>query len=199
MHNQSLLTAKTICVYCGSSSNVDEKYFSMAREMGKILAQRGYEVVYGGGQTGLMGALANAALTENGRVIGIIPGHIDQREIRHEGLSELHVVDSMHKRKQMMADRSDAFIILPGGMGTMEEFFEILTWRQLGLHDKAILIFNFESYWDQLMALVRYMSAENFAKVDDLALFYECRSIPEVMAKLSDLTIACKDFQKNSV
>jgi uncharacterized protein (TIGR00730 family) len=158
---------QNICVYCGSSGRAPEVYKDAAVLMGKILGEAGRTLVYGGGSVGLMGLVANSTLGNGGRAIGIIPRHIEAREIGHPDLTELHVVDSMHVRKQMMVDRSDAFIILPGGIGTMDEFFEIMTWRQLGLHDKPIIIVNVNGYWTTIIETLKVMVREKFLRQED--------------------------------
>lgn len=133
---------KNICVFCGSSTIVDGKYLRAARDVGVMLAQNGYGVVYGGGNIGLMGAAADAALEAGGKVIGVIPKFLRDKEVAHKGLTELHLTETMHERQVGMAERSDAFVVLPGGLGTLAEFFEVLTWKQLGLHDKPIMLVN---------------------------------------------------------
>lgn len=152
----------SVCVYCGSSSRVDGAYREAARRLGALLARSGIELVYGGGRVGLMGLVADAALAEGGRVIGIIPRHIQELEVDHAGLTELVVVDSMHERKRMMVDRSDAFVVLPGGLGTLDEAFEVITWKQLRLHDKPIVIADIEGYWAPLRALFDHITASGF-------------------------------------
>ncbi|MDB5490977.1 MAG: Lysine decarboxylase family [Micavibrio sp.] len=158
---------QNICVYCGSSGRAPDVYKDAAVLMGKILGEAGHTLVYGGGSVGLMGLVANSTLSNGGTAIGIIPRHIEAREIGHPDLTELHVVDSMHVRKQMMVDRSDAFIILPGGIGTMDEFFEIMTWRQLGLHDKPIVIVNVNGYWTTIIETLEVMVREKFLRQED--------------------------------
>ena len=160
-------TVKSVCVYCGSSGQVDEIFKQSATALGKIFAEAGIRVVFGGGRVGLMGLVSDAAMMHGGTVIGIIPEHIAEKEIAHSGLTELHVVESMHERKQMMVDRADAFVILPGGLGTMDEFFEILTWWQLGLHDKPIVIANIDGYWTPLLALIDNIIDHKFARQSD--------------------------------
>lgn len=171
---------KNICVYCGSSNNVDPDFKEAAHELGVLLAKNEMNVVYGGGNVGLMGIVANAALTSGADVIGIIPSHIADIEVAHEKLSELHVVDTMHERKQMMVDRSDAFLILPGGLGTMDEFFEIFTWWQLGLHDKPVIIVNLKGYWTPLLALIDNIINEKFAREADRAFLSVVDTIEEI-------------------
>ncbi len=135
---------KSICVFCGSSYGALEAYADIARETGRAIAEQGYTLVYGGAKVGLMGTVADAALAAGGKVIGVLPRSLQDKEIGHEGLSELHLVDSMHERKAMMADLSDAFIALPGGVGTLEEIFEVWTWGQLGYHKKPCGFLNAE-------------------------------------------------------
>lgn len=159
---------RSVCVYCGSSNFVDEAYKQAAKQTGHLLATAGLEIVYGGGNVGLMGITADAALAAGGRVIGIIPDHIQKFEVDHTGLTELHVVDSMHTRKRMMVERSDAFIVLPGGIGTLDEMFEIITWRQLQLHAKPVLIVNINGFWDPLLALMDHMQATGFMRKPNL-------------------------------
>lgn len=158
----------SVCVYCGSSNYVDEAYKHAAKQTGHLLATAGLEIVYGGGNVGLMGITADAALAAGGRVIGIIPDHIQKFEVDHTGLTELHVVDSMHTRKRMMVERSDAFIVLPGGIGTLDEMFEIITWRQLQLHAKPVIIVNINGFWDPLLALMDHMQNTGFMRKPNL-------------------------------
>lgn len=160
---------KAVCIYCGSSNAVADSYKQAATRTGQLLAQAGIEVVYGGGRVGLMGLSADAALAAGGRVVGIIPEHIQKLEVDHRGLSELVVVDSMHTRKRMMVERSDAFIILPGGIGTLDELFEIITWRQLQLHTKPVIVVNVDGFWDPLLALMAHLETTGFMRKPNLA------------------------------
>ncbi len=153
-----------ICVYCGSNPGGDPIYVRNAQQMGRLLASRGITVVYGGGRVGLMGALAEAALAAGGEVIGIIPEMLERREVAFRGLTELHVVHSMHERKQMMADLSDGFIAMPGGFGTFEEFCETLTWAQLGMHAKPCGLLNVKGFYDPLLALFDHAAAEKLLR-----------------------------------
>lgn len=162
---------KNVCVYCGSSSRVDDAYKNAATSLGKLIASEGWGVVYGGGRVGLMGLVADSALENGAPVIGIIPEHIQEREVEHTDLTELHIVDTMHVRKQMMVDKSQAFVILPGGLGTLDELFELLTWKQLGLHDKPIVIVNLNGYWSKLIESVKNIAGEGFMREEDLGLF----------------------------
>lgn len=179
-----MIEMKGVCVYCGSSAQVDEVYRQAARELGATLAQAGLQVVFGGGRVGLMGLVSDAALEHGGKVIGIIPSHIADKEIAHSGLTELHVVETMHERKQMMVDRADAFVILPGGLGTLDEFFEIFTWWQLGLHDKPVIIVNVAGYWTKLLDLIDHLIASKFARPSDREFLCVIDSVDEVLDAL---------------
>jgi len=175
---------KTVCIYCGSSGRVDERYKAATMELGKLLAGKGYDLVYGGGLTGLMGIAAEAFMQQGARVVGVIPGHLVRKEVAHEGLTELHVVETMHERKKIMVDRSDAFLILPGGLGTMDEFFEAFTWWQLGLHDKPIVIVNIDGFWDKLLDLLSHLAAEGFcsqAHLNHLIVVDKVGEVPEAL------------------
>lgn len=152
-----------LCVYCGSSGAVDPRYREAARELGERLAAAGVELVFGGGRIGLMGVLADAALAAGGRVVGVMPERLRDAELAHRNASELVITANMHDRKRVMAERADAFAVLPGGIGTLDEMFEILTWRQLGLHDKPIFLVDVADYWRPLRALLDYIVAQHFA------------------------------------
>jgi uncharacterized protein (TIGR00730 family) len=140
------------CVFCGASSGHDPRYVAYAKTLGTAIAQAGIELVYGGGRTGLMGAVADAATAAGGSVIGIIPRQLDEREVAHQGISDLRIVESMHERKALMAELSDGFIALPGGFGTFEEFCEAVTWVQLGIQHKPCVLANLDGYYDPLVA-----------------------------------------------
>ena len=175
---------KSVCVYCGSSSRVDQIYKDAAVELGQTLAKSGWDVVYGGGRVGLMGLVADSALQAGSKVVGIIPKHIEAREVQHTELSELHVVDSMHIRKQMMVDRSDAFVILAGGLGTLDEFFELLTWKQLGMHDKPIVMVNINGYWTKMVEAIQYIADQKFMRIEDFGMFRVVENVSDVAAAL---------------
>jgi uncharacterized protein (TIGR00730 family) len=177
----------SICVYCGSSADVAQSYKDAAVELGRYAGEQGVEVVYGGGRVGLMGLVADAALAAGGRVTGIIPRHILDMEVAHQTLTELIVVDDMHQRKRMMFDRSEAFIVLPGGLGTLDEGFEILTWKQLGLHDRPIIVANIDGYWDPLLALVRNGVDAGFIRPGHAHLFEEVSGIDALLERLPTL------------
>ena len=151
-----------ICVFCGSASGRAPTYTAAARELGQLLAKRGIGLVYGGGNVGLMGELADAVLDAGGRAIGVIPQQLVDREIAHGGLTELHVVENLHQRKALMAELADAFLTLPGGVGTMEELFEVWSWGRLGLHSKPCGLLNVDGYFDSLRTLTDQMVTEGF-------------------------------------
>ena len=155
---------RRICVFCGSSSGARPVYQQAAQTVGQLLCRRGIELVYGGGRVGLMGIVANACLNEGGRVIGVIPQALADKEVAHTGLTELRIVTSMHERKSLMADLSDAFMALPGGFGTWEEFFEVLTWAQLGIHRKACGVLNVGGYYDPLLQMADRALSEGFVR-----------------------------------
>ncbi|MDX2232743.1 MAG: TIGR00730 family Rossman fold protein [Leptolyngbyaceae cyanobacterium bins.349] len=157
---------KSICVFCGSSLGARPAYQEAAKQLGQILAERGLQLVYGGGNVGLMGIVADATLAAGGEAIGVIPEFLAVKEIAHMNLTQLHVVPSMHDRKAMMADLADGFIALPGGFGTFEEFCEILTWAQLGLHPKPQGLLNVEGYYDPLLQLFDQAVREKFLRAD---------------------------------
>ena len=141
----------SVCVYCGSRAGDDAVFEQAARRLGDALGARGAQLVYGGGRVGLMGAVADATLAAGGRVVGVIPQALMLREVGHRGLSELHVVQTMHERKRLMAERADAFVALPGGIGTLEELYEVWSWQQLGYHDKPVALLNVDGYYDALL------------------------------------------------
>ena len=153
-----------LCVFCGSSTGLDPAFASAARTLATELAARGIDVVYGGGNVGLMGMVADAALAAGGRVIGVIPHALVTRELAHQGLSEIHVVDSMHERKALMSSLSDGFIALPGGFGTLEEFCEAVTWTQLGVHAKPCGLLNVAGFYDGLLSFLEHALAEEFLR-----------------------------------
>jgi uncharacterized protein (TIGR00730 family) len=155
---------RSVCVFCGSLAGNRDEYAEAARGMGKAIASRGLELVYGAGHIGLMGILADAALEAGGQVIGVIPQALVDRELAHRGLTELVIVETMHQRKARMADRSDAFVALPGGYGTLDETFEILTWAQLGLHTKPVGMLNVGGFFDPLLAWMDRAVAEGFLR-----------------------------------
>lgn len=169
--NQEL---RTLCVYCGSSDRVHSDYLQAAREMGAAAARRGLDIVYGAGSTGLMGAVANGAIQAGGRVIGVIPEYFNTPQLAHNGLARLEVVDTIHTRKARLVELGDAFIALPGGYGTFEEFFEVLTWAQIGLHRKPVGLLNVNGYFSPLLEMVEHARREGFIYDEHRSLFSAC-------------------------
>ncbi len=156
------MSRPSLCVYCGSRPGERAEYAAAARQIGRAIGERGWQLVYGGGRAGLMGLVADAALAAGAPVVGVIPQSLMDREVGHQGLTELHVVETMHQRKRMMAERSDAFVALPGGIGTFEEIFEVWSWRQLGYHDKPLGLLNTAGYYDALLAFMAQTVAQGF-------------------------------------
>ena len=155
---------KRICVFCGSNAGARSEYAEAARALATVLAERKLGIVYGGGNVGLMGVLADAALARGGEVIGVIPQKLVDKEVAHRGVTELLVVETMHERKALMNDLSDAFLALPGGFGTLDEFFEVLTWSQLGFHGKPCALLNVSGYYDGMLAMLDHAVTERFLR-----------------------------------
>ena len=176
----------SLCVYCGSRDGLDPAHLAAAREVGRQIGQRGWRLVYGGGSTGLMGAVADASLAANAHVIGVIPHRLIQKELGHGGVSELQVVDSMHERKHKMAMQSDAFIALPGGIGTMEEIFEVWTWRQLGYHRKAVGLLSVAGYYDELLRFIDRSRDSGFLWPDVQELLLVDTDITNLLDRIED-------------
>lgn len=162
--------AFSICVYCGSRPGTEPAFAEAAREVGLWIAQNKGQLVYGGGHNGLMGMMADACLQAGGRVVGVIPKALVEKEWAHTGCSELHVVENMHERKRLMAERADAFLAMPGGIGTFEEFFEVWTWRQLGYHDKPVGLLNIQGYYDNLLAFLSTSVQQGFMNAEQMQL-----------------------------
>lgn len=181
---------KAVCVFCGSAPGARPSYSTAARELGTALARAGKTLVYGGGRLGLMGIVAEAALQAGGRVVGVIPKMLIERELAHVKLTEQHVVNSMHERKTLMAELSDAFVGLPGGMGTFDELVEIVTWAQLGLHTKPVICANIESYFDKMYGMLDYAVAEGFVTAESRARWRNAETVPAVMQLLSKEGVA---------
>lgn len=175
---------KTLCVYCGSSPGVDPLYAQAAKAVGARLAQRGVTLVYGGGQVGLMGLMADACLDGGGHVIGVIPDFLHHKEIAHPRVPDMRIVSSMHERKQIMADEADAFLALPGGIGTMEEIFEVWTWSQLGRHLKPVGLLNVNGYYDGLLDFLDRMRGEGFIAPHHRAMLVSNGDLDQVLEKL---------------
>ena len=155
---------KSIAVFCGSSPGLNPAYTAATKTLGEIMAEQGITLVYGAGNVGLMGVVADAVLSKNGKVIGTIPQFLVDKEVAHYGITELIITETMHERKQKMVDVAEGIIVLPGGIGTLDEFFEMFTWQQLGLHDKPIGILNVNGYYDHILAHIQHMVKEGFLK-----------------------------------
>lgn len=155
---------KSVCVFCGASNNVPKKFLDIGAKFGEILAARDVTLVYGGGDCGVMGAVANSTMKHGGHATGVFPVSLRNLENEHQSLTEIIIVNTMHERKQLMFEKSDAFIVFPGGFGTMDEMFEIITWKQLQLHHKPVVIFNYQHYWDPLIALMDNIIDNGFAR-----------------------------------
>lgn len=188
---------KQVCVYCSARDAVDVSYIEAAKKLGKILADHDKSLIYGGGSTGLMGAVTDGVIEAGGYVTGIIPEHLRDVEKMHQDVQNLIVVETMHQRKQRMAEMADAFVILPGGFGTMDEFFEILTWRQLGLHDKPILLVNMDGYWAHLISLIEEMLTKKFISPEDITQFVIIDSIDQVLPTLENQPESCVPTRTN--
>lgn len=178
-----------ICVFCGSSPRVDERYKQAAIELGRRIAEAGCTLVYGGGKVGLMGLLADAALSAGGSVVGVIPDFLRELEVGHGAVTELVVTDSMHSRKREMYERSDAFVTLPGGLGTLDETLEVLTWTQLQLSAKPIVLVDVAGYWRPLIDLVDHIVREGFARPENQASFKVIDRVEDVLPALATLTV----------
>jgi uncharacterized protein (TIGR00730 family) len=179
------VSIKSICVYCGSSAGKSQVFVEAAKALGRELAARKIEIIYGGGRRGLMGALADAALEAGGRVAGIIPQSLVDEEIAHRGLSELHIVHTMHERKAEMTRRAEAFLILPGAWGTLDELCEALTWAQLGIHHKACGLWNVAGYYDLLLRFLGHAVDEKFLKAEDRDLLLVSGDLQELLEKMT--------------
>ena len=175
---------RSICVYCGSSLGADDRYREAARRLGRAMAAHKIRLIYGGGRIGLMGQVADAVLAAGGKAVGIIPEHLESREQGHRGLSELRVVRSMHERKNLMFEMADAFVVLPGGLGTLDEAFEMITWRQLHLHDKPILFADVDGYWAPFGGLVDNIIQQGFARPDVKQHYLMVADVDEIIPTL---------------
>jgi uncharacterized protein (TIGR00730 family) len=175
----------SICIFCGSNAGAQAAYLEAAEAVGRGLAQRGVRVVYGGGRVGMMGAVADAARAAGGEVVGVIPQAIFDLEIGHTGLDDLRVVGSMHERKALMAELSDAFIALPGGVGTLEELFEVYTWAQLGIHSKPLGLIDVAGYYEPLVAFLDHAVQERFLRAETRTLLAVSESLDDLLARLA--------------
>lgn len=183
----SMTVPRSVCVFCGSSDRAAKSHRAAAAGFGRELARQGIELVFGGGRVGLMGLIADSALTAGGRVVGVIPEHLIRAEVGHGKVSELIVTATMHERKATMFQRSDAFVVLPGGPGTLDETFEILTWRQLALHDKPVVICDLDGYWQPLTGLIDHMIRRRYVKPAFREFFTVVESTRDVLPALSAL------------
>jgi len=175
----------SVCVYCGSRNGVRSAYLDLALRLGTAIGRRGWQLVYGGGRAGLMGAVADATLAAGGTVVGVIPESLMNLEVGHAGLTELHVVQTMHQRKQLMAERSHAFIAMPGGIGTFEELFEVWTWRHLAYHDRPIGLLDAEGYWAPMLQFLRHSVAEGFMGDDQMAMLHSDDQVERLLDTLA--------------
>ena len=189
----------SICVYCGSRPGESSLYADAAHAVGTEIGRRGWQLVYGGGRAGLMGVVADAALAAGALVVGVIPQSLMARELGHSGLTELHVVETMHERKLMMAERSDTFLALPGGIGTFEELFEVWSWRQLGYHDKPLGLLNVAGYYDTLLGFLQQSREQGFmaqTQLDLLQVAADPRGLLQCLGELSPLATAPDDYRR---
>ena len=177
----------SLCVYCGSSKRGAQSHIDAAHELGEALAVAGIRLVYGGGRVGLMGIVADAVLGKGGEVAGVIPKFLQKLEVGHTACTELFVTDNMHDRKLKMAKLSDAFAVLPGGLGTLDETFEILTWKQIQLHDKPIVLVNVDGFWDPLTSLIESQIAENYVRTEHRMLYQVAPTVADVLPMLQSM------------
>lgn len=185
--------ALSICVFCGSRTGASPADADAAREVGRLIGERGWRLVYGGGHAGMMGLVADAALAAGAPVVGVIPQSLMAREHGHTGLTELHVVQTMHERKRLMAERSDAFLALPGGLGTLEELFEVWTWRQLGYHDKPVGLLNTGGHYDALLAFIGHAAAAGYISAAQRALLQVDTCARPLLQRLAGLAAAATE------
>ncbi|MFQ5439692.1 MAG: TIGR00730 family Rossman fold protein [Paracoccaceae bacterium] len=184
--------APSVCVFCGSRLGDDPAYAQSARDLGTVLARHGWRLVYGAGDVGLMGEVARSAQSAGGATFGVIPVHLLEREVENRDLTHLVITENMHERKKVMFMNADAIVTLPGGAGSLDELFEVMTWRQLGLHDKPIFLLNTNGYWDKLMDLVNHTVARGFADQGFRACISVMDSIPDLEAALAARLSACQ-------
>lgn len=177
----------SLCVYCGSSSSGPRSHKIAAIRLGQIIAAHGIRLIFGGGRIGLMGALADSAIAGGGEVIGVIPRFLDESEISHTGVTRLEITNSMHERKQLMAELSDGFIVLPGGLGTLDETLEIITWKQLNLHDKPIIIVNIDDYWRPLEQLIGHTVSNGYTHSENSEIVTFVSNVDSVLLKLKEV------------
>lgn len=181
------MSQKSVCVYCGSRDGANKAYASAAKSLGTLLAHEGWRLVYGAGDVGLMGEVARAAQTAGGETFGVIPVHLVQREVGKTDLTHFVITETMHERKKVMIMNADAVVVLPGGPGSLDELFEALTWRQLGLHDKPIVVVNVDGYWDALKMLLEQMTSQGFADTSLIELMTWVETSDAAISKLRAL------------
>ena len=184
---------KSICVFCGSNKGSNQNYTDSAKELGRLLVKNGIELVYGGGNVGLMGVIADSVLENGGKVFGVIPKSLAEKEVAHYELTDLKIVGSMHERKALMAERSDAFIALPGGFGTFEEFFEVVTWTQLGIHSKPCALFNIDHFYDPLIKLVDTAVENKFIRRDNASIVMNSDNAQDLLSQINEWTPSSSD------
>lgn len=189
----------SVCVFCGSSPGARPAYVESAQALGRELADNGIDLVFGAGGVGVMGAVSRACLDAGGRVTGIIPEHLTRIEAPLSGLSECIVVPDMHTRKRKMFERSDAFVVLPGGFGTMDETFEILTWRQLGLHDKPVIIADIEGYWRPFLSFAESMMGEGFIRPTNMGLFRVVERVEDILPAVREEVRSAAETSKTDL
>lgn len=180
---------RSLCVFCGAQNAVDTAHLSMGTQVGTAIAQSNLRLVFGGGDCGMMGAVANATMQAGGEVVGVFPHHLRSHEAEHTGITETIIVGSMHERKKLMFDLSDMFAILPGGFGTMDEMFEILTWRQIGLHEKPVFIFNHLGYWDPLIVMMEHIIEQRFAKPVNREFYQVVETLDELVEAVNAASV----------
>jgi uncharacterized protein (TIGR00730 family) len=178
---------QSVCIFCGASSGFDSAYHAAAAELGETIGSKGINLIYGGGQTGLMGVIADSVLNSGGEVTGVIPDYLNNRGLGHQGLSRLEIVNSMHERKRRMFDLADGIVVLPGGVGTLEEALEVITWKQLGMNDKPIVILNVQKYWQKLDELIFAMIEHGFAAPPTQDLYELVNNPSEVVPMLETI------------
>ena len=180
---------KSICVYCSASEKVEDHYKTVAKNMGRLIGEAGVRLVYGGARIGMMGAVSDGVMNSNGIVLGVTTKHLGEHEGIHDGLHTLKIVDDMHARKNMMFEEADAFVILPGGFGTLDEFFEVLTWKQIGLHAKPMVIVNYEKFWDPLKVILNGLKNEGFISSKDMELCHFVDTVEEVIPTIRTMPV----------
>lgn len=189
-----------VAIYCGSQTGKSPIYIESAKELGETLAKEEIGIVYGGSNIGIMGAVADAALAHNGEVIGIMPEHLQKREIAHLHLTEIHFVESMHVRKKKMVDLSDAFIALPGGCGTLDEYFEVFTWAQIGLHENPVILYNINGFYDALIQHFEKMFEEGFIREEQRSILKVATNVNDILTILNEHhnTLLKRDINKSN-